>query len=72
MFRIEAAAWIPGEQLLLIDVREDKRWSKGHLPNAVHLAAHHRARHRAAHSRHWRKARCIAVVAFAPRWSRKI
>jgi rhodanese-related sulfurtransferase len=26
-----------GEKLLLIDVREDNEWSKGHLPNAVHL-----------------------------------
>jgi len=26
-----------GEKLLLIDVREDNEWAKGHLPNAVHL-----------------------------------
>lgn len=26
-----------GEKLLLIDVREDNEWEKGHLPNAVHL-----------------------------------
>jgi len=26
-----------GEKFLLIDVREDNEWAKGHLPNAVHL-----------------------------------
>jgi len=26
-----------GEKLLLIDVREDNEWAKGHLPNAMHL-----------------------------------
>ena len=26
-----------GEKLLLVDVREDNEWSKGHLPGAVHL-----------------------------------
>ena len=26
-----------GEKLLLIDVREDNEWAKGHLPGAVHL-----------------------------------
>jgi len=26
-----------GEKLLLVDVREDNEWVKGHLPNAVHL-----------------------------------
>src|SRR5260370_17095895 len=26
-----------GERFLLIDVREDNEWAKGHLPNAVHL-----------------------------------
>jgi rhodanese-related sulfurtransferase len=25
------------EKFLLIDVREDNEWAKGHLPNAVHL-----------------------------------
>ena len=27
-----------GEKLLLIDVREDNEWAKGHLPGAVHLS----------------------------------
>ena len=26
-----------GEKLLLIDVREDNEWAKGHLPSAMHL-----------------------------------
>src|SRR5712664_2340154 len=26
-----------GERILLIDVREDNEWAKGHVPNAVHL-----------------------------------
>jgi rhodanese-related sulfurtransferase len=26
-----------GERLVLIDVREDNEWAKGHVPNAVHL-----------------------------------
>ena len=26
-----------GEKFLLLDVREDNEWAKGHLPNAVHL-----------------------------------
>src|SRR6266850_1722759 len=26
-----------GEKFLLVDVREDNEWSKGHLPGAVHL-----------------------------------
>jgi rhodanese-related sulfurtransferase len=26
-----------GEKFLLIDVREDNEWTKGHLPGAVHL-----------------------------------
>jgi rhodanese-related sulfurtransferase len=26
-----------GEQFVLIDVREDDEWAKGHLPGAVHL-----------------------------------
>jgi rhodanese-related sulfurtransferase len=26
-----------GEKFLLVDVREDNEWAKGHLPNAVHL-----------------------------------
>jgi rhodanese-related sulfurtransferase len=26
-----------GEKLLLVDVREDNEWSKGHVPNAIHL-----------------------------------
>src|ERR1700680_1736490 len=26
-----------GEKLLLVDVREDNEWVKGHLPGAVHL-----------------------------------
>src|SRR5258707_13557033 len=26
-----------GEKFVLIDVREDNEWAKGHLPNAVHL-----------------------------------
>ena len=26
-----------GEKLLLVDVREDNEWAKGHLPGAVHL-----------------------------------
>jgi rhodanese-related sulfurtransferase len=26
-----------GEKFLLIDVREDNEWAKGHLPGAVHL-----------------------------------
>ena len=30
--RIEA-----GEKFLLVDVREDNEWAKGHLPGAVHL-----------------------------------
>src|SRR5882724_4028409 len=30
--RIEA-----GEKFLLVDVREDNEWTKGHLPGAVHL-----------------------------------
>jgi rhodanese-related sulfurtransferase len=31
--RIEA-----GEKFLLVDVREDNEWAKGHLPGAVHLS----------------------------------
>jgi rhodanese-related sulfurtransferase len=27
-----------GEKFLLIDVREDNEWAKGHLPGAVHLS----------------------------------
>jgi rhodanese-related sulfurtransferase len=27
-----------GEKLLLIDVREDNEWAKGHVPQAVHMA----------------------------------
>jgi rhodanese-related sulfurtransferase len=26
-----------GERFLLVDVREDNEWSKGHLPGAVHM-----------------------------------
>src|SRR3989441_8727798 len=26
-----------GEKLLLVDVREDNEWTKGHLPGAVHM-----------------------------------
>ena len=26
-----------GEELILIDVREDNEWAKGHLPGAVHM-----------------------------------
>ncbi len=26
-----------GEKLILIDVREDNEWAKGHLPGAVHM-----------------------------------
>jgi len=26
-----------GERMLLVDVREDHEWSKGHLPGAVHM-----------------------------------
>ena len=26
-----------GEKLILVDVREDNEWAKGHLPGAVHL-----------------------------------
>src|SRR5260370_7302484 len=26
-----------GEKLLLVDVREDNEWAKGHVPNAIHL-----------------------------------
>lgn len=26
-----------GEKFYLVDVREDSEWSKGHLPNAVHI-----------------------------------
>jgi len=26
-----------GEKLLLVDVREDNEWAKGHLPGAMHL-----------------------------------
>ena len=26
-----------GEKMLLVDVREDHEWSKGHLPGAVHM-----------------------------------
>ena len=26
-----------GESFVLLDVREDKEWDKGHLPNATHL-----------------------------------
>ena len=26
-----------GERFLLVDVREDNEWAKGHLPGAVHL-----------------------------------
>jgi rhodanese-related sulfurtransferase len=26
-----------GEKLLLVDVREDNEWTKGHVPNAIHL-----------------------------------
>ena len=26
-----------GEKLLLVDVREDNEWSKGHVPGAVHM-----------------------------------
>jgi len=27
-----------GEKFLLVDVREDNEWAKGHLPSAVHLS----------------------------------
>ena len=27
-----------GEKFLLVDVREDNEWAKGHLPGAVHLS----------------------------------
>jgi len=27
-----------GEKLLLVDVREDNEWAKGHLPGAVHVS----------------------------------
>ena len=27
-----------GESLKLIDVREDSEWTKGHIPNAIHLS----------------------------------
>jgi rhodanese-related sulfurtransferase len=26
-----------GEKFLLIDVREDNEWAKGHVPNAIHM-----------------------------------
>jgi rhodanese-related sulfurtransferase len=26
-----------GEKLILVDVREDNEWAKGHLPSAVHM-----------------------------------
>src|ERR1700726_2152333 len=26
-----------GEKLLLVDVREDNEWAKGHVPSAIHL-----------------------------------
>jgi len=26
-----------GEQMILVDVREDREWAKGHLPGAVHM-----------------------------------
>ncbi|MGA2094674.1 MAG: rhodanese-like domain-containing protein [Candidatus Acidiferrum sp.] len=26
-----------GEQMILVDVREDNEWAKGHLPGAVHM-----------------------------------
>lgn len=26
-----------GEQMILIDVREESEWARGHIPNAVHL-----------------------------------
>jgi rhodanese-related sulfurtransferase len=26
-----------GERLILVDVREDNEWAKGHLPDAVHM-----------------------------------
>jgi rhodanese-related sulfurtransferase len=26
-----------GERLILVDVREDNEWAKGHLPHAVHM-----------------------------------
>ena len=26
-----------GEKLLLVDVREDNEWAKGHIPGAVHM-----------------------------------
>ena len=26
-----------GEKFLLVDVREDNEWAKGHLPGAIHL-----------------------------------
>lgn len=26
-----------GEKMVLVDVREDNEWAKGHLPNAIHL-----------------------------------
>lgn len=28
---------LEGEQLYLIDVREDREWEQGHLPGAIHL-----------------------------------
>jgi rhodanese-related sulfurtransferase len=26
-----------GEQLILVDVREESEWARGHIPNAIHL-----------------------------------
>ena len=26
-----------GEQMIIIDTREDNEWARGHIPNAVHL-----------------------------------
>jgi rhodanese-related sulfurtransferase len=26
-----------GEQMILVDVREESEWARGHIPNAVHL-----------------------------------
>ena len=28
---------LQGEDFVLVDVREDNEWAKGHLPNAIHL-----------------------------------
>ena len=41
-----------GEKLILVDVREDNEWAKGHSRRRAHGQRHRRARYRAAGSRY--------------------